>query len=350
MKKLNFVSTICVICSLFTFTIAWSQTGPLDIEPLRQISGSTANGNSGTTGNLPSDPLIGDRGLSSLIDVSSTLEGLSATEFADSNLTDIAKTEIETYCRENNIAIEKVISVIESFDNELQANAHGAQSRALAPLTDPSQPTIVISSDSDAKDFARLMTQITDELVQEDVFRGNELMNSNMVMPAYTLPIGRIAYKHPEVKGTNLLLGALDFQLNVNNLEKIGGVEGYNIWDIDTGLLMALSEHVDERSDWKDAVGLRAGTVGYQAAIEGLNALYSEYGGVPITIGSAEEMEDFAELIDVATTAYNRPMSGFHLQPFESFWGEVIREVQSQGGLLEYRTITDYIEQMKTIK
>jgi len=365
MKKLNFVSVICIIFSLFTFTTAWSQ---FDLGSNgRGSNGVGSNGiflpeaattdNGSTDDNSPANPL-GDR-LSSFIDVSSTLKGLSATKFANSALIELAKNAIDTYCKENNIAVEKVISVIENFDNELQANAHGAQSRAIAP------PTILISSDSDADDFARLMTQITGELVQEDkrreaidienekkgietettkIFYGNEILSSNMVMPTYTLPIGKIAYKYPEVKGTNLLLGALDFQLNAN-LEKIGGVDGYNIGDVDTGLLMALSKHVDRRSDWGHIAGSRESLGNYQKAIEGLNNYYSGY-IVPLAIGSAAEMKDFAELIDVAVKAYNNPRNGLGSPtPSVELWNRTLGVLRNQSyGPIEYRTIINYIK------
>jgi hypothetical protein len=258
-------------------------------------------------------------------DPGSVLSDLCAIGFDDQKLVDETVSQLQRISEKTGISMDRLVDVIRGFDFFLNANALGAVAKGIEEARLVKEPVIMIEDYSDAVDFANLMGKLAQKI-------GNADPANHLVMQGYTLELGQIAYRHPEVRGTNTLLGALDFVLDRPQFEKVIGENGVDIDDPYQGLVVQLGDYLRTKEEWENA----------KAVIEGLDSALKEL-KLKATIGSYEEMGKFAELVSAMGSYYSYLPKPRCICPelwakiAKDAWKEVLQEAMDKG-------ITDFRE------
>jgi len=343
MRKIIFISCVLVIFSFSGITKAWSIGfhglypfgGSVVNMPQGPIDGGAGDGGDGVPSYL--EPLSIKTGIKlpkepEEIDEAEipTLEDFLAIDFDSPWLLEVVISEIKECCKEEEISLGDVLEVVMKFDSVL------------------GEGIIKITSPEDAKDFAKSMVELTKQLAE---LEGESLFDDTAVnekLESYVSALNAIDEANPKVKGTNILLGALDFLLEVDleELENIKGEDGYELNVTD--LVVELGKLVDSKKDWrryKDVL------VALNTALGNLQEQY-ESDEIVATIKDAEELASFTALIDRAAQYfpnYHRKgivdwFGGVDYR-YEKYWGKILSKCieEAEGEELSFESIMESI-------
>jgi len=238
-------------------------------------------------------------------DPGSVLQQLSAIGFENQELVETTVSQLQKISEITGIPMKRLLDVINGFDLYLNANSLGFVAIGLHPLEFVKEPVIKIQDESDAVDFANLMGDLAQKIGDADPM-------NHLVMQTYTLELGTIAYKHPEFRGTNTLLGALDLVIHRPEFEKVIGENDVDIYSPYDGLVVQLGDYLRTKEDWKNV----------NAVLEGLDPALKEL-GIKAVVESYEELDGFAELVSAMGTYYASLPKPRCLCP--ELWGEIAK-------------------------
>ncbi|MCD6080491.1 MAG: hypothetical protein J7J54_03455 [Candidatus Omnitrophica bacterium] len=258
-------------------------------------------------------------------DPGSVLQDLSAIGFENQELVEAAVSQLQKISERTGISMERLLDVINGFDFYLNANSSGFVAKGLQQLEFVKEPVIAIQDEGDAVDFANLMGDLAQKIGDADPM-------NHLVMQNYTLGLGTIAYKHPEFRGTNTLLGALDLVIHRPEFEKVIGKNDVDIYSPYEGLVVQLGDYLRTKEDWENV----------SAVLKGLDPALKEL-GVKAVVESYEELDGFAELVSAMGTYYSYLPKPRCLCPelwqkiAKGAWKEILQKALAQG-------ITDFRE------
>ena len=258
-------------------------------------------------------------------DPGSVLQDLSAIGFENQELVEAAVSQLQKISESTGIPMKRLLDVINGFDFYLNANSSGFVAKGLQQLEFVKEPVIAIQDEGDAVDFANLMGDLAQKIGDADPM-------NHLVMQNYTLGLGTIAYKHPEFRGTNTLLGALDLVIHRPEFEKVIGKNDVDIYSPYDGLVVQLGDYLRTKEDWKNV----------NAVLEGLDPALKEL-GIKAVVESYEELDGFAELVSAMGTYYSYLPKPRCLCPelwqkiAKGAWKEILQKALAQG-------ITDFRE------
>ena len=258
-------------------------------------------------------------------DPGSVLQDLSTIGFDNQELLEAAVSQLQMVSEKTGIPIKRLLDVIKGFDFYLNANSSGFVAKGLQQLEFVKEPVIAIQDEGDAVDFANLMGDLAQKIGDADPM-------NHLVMQNYTLGLGTIAYKHPEFRGTNTLLGALDLVIHRPEFEKVIGKNDVDIYSPYEGLVVQLGDYLRTKEDWENV----------SAVLKGLDPALKEL-GVKAVVESYEELDGFAELVSAMGTYYSYLPKPRCLCPelwqkiAKGAWKEILQKALAQG-------ITDFRE------
>ena len=263
-------------------------------------------------------------------DPGSVLQDLSAIGFENQELVEATVSQLQKISEITGISMKRLLDVINGFDFYLNANSSGFVAKGLQQLEFVKEPVIAIQDESDAVDFANLMGDLAQKIGDADSM-------NHLVMQNYTLELGTIAYKHPEFRGTNTLLGALDLVIHRPEFEKVIGKNDVDIYSPYDGLVVQLGDYLRTKEDWKNV----------NAVLEGLDPALKEL-GVKAVVESYEELDGFAELVSAMGTYYSYLPKPRCLCPelwreiAKGAWKEILQKALAQG-ITDFREIATKI-------
>jgi len=260
----------------------------------------------------------------------SVLQDLSTIEFDNQELLEAAVSQLQMVSEKTGIPIKRLLDVIKGFDFYLNANSSGFVAKGLQQLEFVKEPVIKIQDESDAVDFVNLMGKLAQKIKNADPM-------NHLVMQNYTLELGTIAYTRPELRGTNTLLGALDFVLTRPEFEKVVGENEVDIYDPYQGLVVQLGNSLRTKEEWENV----------SAVLKGLDPALKEL-GVKAVVESYEELDGFAELVSAMGTYYSYLPKPRCLCPelwgkiAKDAWEEILQKALAQG-ITDFREIATKI-------